>query len=405
MSVYNYIKKKEIVELTQNLVRISSQFSEGQLREHKDMTEFLLEQLSSFGMDAEIYEGGDPGFPAVVARLRGEVGKPSICFTGHYNTVPAGDRGQWTHDPFGGEIIDGKIYGCGSNDMKGGIATVIIATKAIIDSGIKLKGDIIHLWLPGEGAQTHVLPHLIKERPELIKSDWCIDNDAGDYNLGAVFGGWIWMDINTFGLRGHPSWAIRGKPIPYVNANSKMMKLLTAMENVDDYMSYEPHQSPSGVVMPCVNVGKIEGGITVNTVPDKCTAKVDLRMVPSQTVEGALNEINMLIDKLKKEDSEEWDAEIKPFAIQHRKPGKQLSEEHLLVKEITKALQAVVPGQKPIICHSSGGGRPDLFEVMPYATFGCKRGGPVHAPNEYVEIESLVIDAKFIATLIVNKLS
>jgi len=402
MSVYDFIKKKDIVELTQKLVKIPSQFSEGQIIEHKEIAKFLSEYLSALGMDTELYEGGDPGFPAILARLKGNVGTPSICFTGHYNTVPAGDRAQWTNDPFGGKIIDGKIYGCGSNDMKGGIADVIIATKAIIDSGIKLRGDLIHLWLPGEGAQTHVLPHLIKEKKELIKADWCIDNDTGGYNLGAVFGGWIWMDVITYGSRGHPSWAVRDKPKQYINAVSKMLKLLTAIEHIDDYMLYEPHRAPYGEVVPCANIGKIEGGITVNTIPDKCTAKVDLRMVPNQTVEGALNEINMLIDKLKKEDPEEWDAEIKPFAIQHRRPGQQLPDDHFLVKEITRALEFVVPGQKPIIRHGSGGGRPDLFELMPYATFGCKRGGPVHAPNEYIEIESQIIDTKFMATLMVN---
>jgi acetylornithine deacetylase/succinyl-diaminopimelate desuccinylase-like protein len=125
-------------------------------------------------------------------------------------------------------------------------------------------------------------------------------------------------------------------------------------------------------------------------------------MVPSQTVENALKEINSVIKNLQKQDQEKWEAEVKPFAIQHREPGNQLSEDHPLVKAISKAVQKVVPGQKVKIKHGSGGGRPDLFKLMPYASFSCKTGGAVHAPNEYVDIDSIVTDAKVIVTLMRN---
>jgi succinyl-diaminopimelate desuccinylase len=404
ISVSDFVKEKDVVELTQKLVRIPSQYREGMMAEHKEISESLRDTMSNLGMEVEIYEGGDPGYPIVVGRLKGEVGEPSLGLMGHYNTTPAGDRAEWTADPFGGEIIDGKIYGKGAGDMKGGIADAIIATKAVIDSGIKLRGDIVLTWLPGEGAQTHVLPNLVSDRPELIKTDWYAGEGSG-YNISTVAGGWIWMEVTIRGREGHPSWAECGKkPKRIVNPISKMIKLLAAMEKVDDYMSYEPHQAPHGVFMPSVNVDVIKAGTVVNVVPDTCNALVDLRMVPSQTVEGVLGELNALIDSVKKEDSEDWDAEIKPFAVQKREPHQQIPSDHIIVKECQKAIRMVVPGKKIRIIHGSDGGRPTLWKLMPFVGFGCRRHGNAHRPDEYSVIEDQVIDTKVFANLMVNVL-
>ena len=152
MSVSDFVKEEEIVELTQRLVKIPSQYAAGEIAEHREILDFLRDTMSALGMETEIYEGGDPGYPVVVGRLRGESGKPALGFMGHYNTVPAGDPAEWTVDPFGGEIIDGKIYGNGAADMKSQIADTIIATKAVIDSGIKLKNYdlVLSIILPNK---------------------------------------------------------------------------------------------------------------------------------------------------------------------------------------------------------------------------------------------------------------
>jgi acetylornithine deacetylase/succinyl-diaminopimelate desuccinylase-like protein len=245
---------------------------------------------------------------------------------------------------------------------------------------------------------------------DLIKADWCIEGDGGNYELATVAGGFIWMDIITRGIRGHPaSYVDRRKGIKPVNAVSKMMKILTAMEKIDDWMLYETHprlnrEHGRYSEKPIVEVGTVEGGLSVHIVPDKCKARVDVRMLPSQTTEGLLEELNRLVDRLRREDSEEWSAEIRPFAAQHRTRDQQLPDDHAIVKEISKALEQTVPGQKPILVATSAGGRPDIWQLMPWVNFGCRRGGTAHAPDEYSLIEYQVIDTKFYAKLIENML-
>ena len=154
---------------------------------------------------------------------------------GHYNTVPPGDRARWTVDPFAAEIRDGRIYGLGANDQKGGIASLIIATRAIIRSGMQLDGDLVHLYLPGEGAQDHVLPIVVDRNRDLVKTDWYLDTD-GERDIMGVAAGHIWLEMTVKGKSAHP-----GGNVPWVNAGYKLAKILVAMENVDAWMTYEKH--------------------------------------------------------------------------------------------------------------------------------------------------------------------
>src|SRR5699024_10598875 len=87
----------------------------------------------------ENYEGS----PNVVGVLKGKENGRSVILNGHIDVVPSGDKSKWTQDPYGGEVVDGKLYGRGATDMKGGNMSTLIALETIIDLGIELKGDVI----------------------------------------------------------------------------------------------------------------------------------------------------------------------------------------------------------------------------------------------------------------------
>jgi succinyl-diaminopimelate desuccinylase len=402
MDVSERIERDRVVELLQSLVRIPSQFSEFELVEHADIIRFLAEELGSLGMDVTV-AGSDPDYPCVVGRLSGSEGNPALAMIGHYNTVMAGDPGLWSVDPFAAEIVDGNVYGRGSCDQKNGIAAAISATRTLVDSGIQRKGDLVHLWLPGEGAQQHVLPYLVDVRRDLIDVDWFLDTDSGP-GIVQRSGGLIWMEIEVRGLGSHVGLSRPGGVRP-VNAVSKMMKLLAAMENVDAWMSYEPHPlfgPPERYsTAPIVEVGKIGGGVKVNQVPERCIAHVDIRMLPGQYPDQILGELDALIDRLQQDDAE-LAVEVRPYSVYH--VPHEIAEDHILVQAIRRVASPLL-GHEPPMVGSIGGGRPELWSIGDVVSFGCfGEGGNAHAIDEHASIESMVTCAKIYARLLVDVL-
>jgi len=151
--VTKFVNRERIRELTQKLVRINSEYEYPDVLNHKEIAAVLAAELKSIGMQVEVV-GGDPNFPVVVGRLKGTSGKPSLGFATHYNTVMVGNRSKWTVDPFAAVYKDGKIYGRGSSNSKGGLAADIEAVRAVKESGVKLKGDLVIVSMPGREARS-----------------------------------------------------------------------------------------------------------------------------------------------------------------------------------------------------------------------------------------------------------
>jgi acetylornithine deacetylase/succinyl-diaminopimelate desuccinylase-like protein len=190
------IDRQALIELKQTLVRIRSDYSEGSLANHNEIAAFLASELKNLGMEVTVLEP-TPRFPMVVGRLAGTRGTPVLGTMGHYHTVPVGDPERWSREPFGAEIVDGRIYGRGAADQKSGIAALLAATRAIVESGVKLRGTLLHAYIPGEGAQEHVLPLVADAEPERIRADWHLDTDGGP-DIIQVAAGHIWLKITKW---------------------------------------------------------------------------------------------------------------------------------------------------------------------------------------------------------------
>lgn len=394
------IDDRKLVELTQALVRIPSDYSEGEIANHRQMAAFLEEQLRALGMEVTVFEP-TPHYPMVVGRLRGSTGTPVLGMMGHYNTVPVGDRSKWSIDPLGAEIRDGRIYGLGAADQKGGIAAMITATRALIEAGVRLEGDLIHAYIPGEGAQDHVLPHVADSQPDLIRADWYLDTDGGP-DIIQVAAGHIWLKLTTKGRSAHP-----GGDTPWVNAAEKLAKVVVAMGNVDGWMTYERHPLFTGLGGgPRVEVGTLRAGQAVNQIPDHAEAQIDIRLNPKQTVESVMRELDGLLAKLKAEDPE-IDVTI------DRLPGTQVVPYHHwqtitpddpLVRTI-REVSAARLGRTPGFRGSRGGGRPDLWRIgTKWISWSANVGGNAHAPNEWVDIKGVQQSARVYAEIMMRML-
>ena len=129
----------ELVELTRDMIRTPSENPPG---DERAVSGLVSERLEAIGFDVELVES-EPRRVNTLGTLKGAGGGRNFLFNGHYDTVPVGNLDFWSVDPFGGLVKDGRIYGRGSGDMKGAIASAIIAAKALDEAGIRLNGNFM----------------------------------------------------------------------------------------------------------------------------------------------------------------------------------------------------------------------------------------------------------------------
>ena len=161
--------------------------------EHRNR-EVLAGVLDGCGLDMEVVES-DGARPALVARLEGsDPEAPSLSLVGHMDVVPADEDG-WRHDPFGGELIDGEIWGRGALDMLNQTAAMAIAMRSLALDGFRPRGDLVFIAVPDEeaGGRRGMKP-LIDAHPELVLTDYALSEVGGavtEIDGGSLVEGYI----------------------------------------------------------------------------------------------------------------------------------------------------------------------------------------------------------------------
>jgi acetylornithine deacetylase/succinyl-diaminopimelate desuccinylase-like protein len=394
------INKQRLINLTQQLVQINSEYSEGIVRNHQEIAEFLRDYSKSIGLQV-YWSEPEKGYPYVISRLPGKKGKPVLAFIGHYNTHTIGDLSKWSVNPLGGEIKDGCIYGRGVTDMKKNISAAIEATQTIMDSGLQLEGDIVHIWFAGEGYHDTALGQIANDSIEYAKADWYIDGDGAEGVIAKVAGSWVWVKIRTHGKTGH-SAMLRGDGSTPVNAISKMAKLITEMEKVDTWMTFKEHdlfnKSWRYSTKPIVEANIISGGDKVNEVCGNCEIMVDFRLLPGQTPDQLLRELDALISRLRKEDNAFLPVDVEVYKATHSKPW-ELNEEHPVVNAIYDSAIPVT-GCKPAWQGLVFGSRPALWKIGEVIHYGVAGGRDYHGFDESTSIDELVNGTQIYAGII-----
>ncbi|MGH9350392.1 MAG: M20 family metallopeptidase [Vicinamibacterales bacterium] len=388
-----HVNRDRIIRLTQQLVRINSEYEYKVVHNHKEISDFIAKELRSFGMQVEVV-AGDPDFPVVVGRLKGATGKPTLGFATHYNNVKVGSREKWSFDPHSGEYKDGKIYGRGAANSKGSVAGDIETARALKESGIKRNGDLVVVFMPGEGATEFAMPWVVKNRPELIRADWYMGGGGGG-NFTRMHAGHVWFKLIVHGTQVHPPCTANG----CVNAVEKLLKVLPRVIKVEDWLTWKA-EPPFETRKPTADVTKIVAGHQINMIADRAEADIDMRTLPNMTQPQIEKALLALLDRLKKDDPEidvdiEWIwKSIVPYS------------DWFKVTEgdpIFKAIAEVAPkytGREPEWSNGVGGGagRPDLWELgskVIYFGVGGGGGGGAHGIDEFVTVDGIVRKARF----------
>jgi acetylornithine deacetylase/succinyl-diaminopimelate desuccinylase-like protein len=279
------------------------------------VAEYMLDWFQRHGLKA-IRQEVDPGRPNAVAILKGAGGGLSLMFNGHMDTSYTGTEEDLrilaTLEPdelLKGSIRDGKVYGLGISNMKGGLAAFMVAAKAIKQSGVELPGDVILAAVVGEISRTPIGPYQTQDyrgegtgtRHLLthgVQSDYAVVADGSDLNVVWAQTGVVQIKITTFG-EAEAAWGTKRATHPpaKVNAIHKMMRVIEALDDWAERFEEERiYQSATGPILPKVNVGAIEGGAPYrpNYFPGTCHLYLDVRTPPglrSVTVQHEVEEV------------------------------------------------------------------------------------------------------------------
>ena len=271
------------IELTQELIKINSENPPGN---EKEIAKYIKDFLEDLKIQAELIEFGKNRFNVVASIGSGK----GLMLNGHMDTVPAGDLNKWKFDPFEGKIVNGKIYGRGASDMKGGLAAILTAVKNLAKE--KFKKKLLLVFVGDEEVSLGGSKYLIKNRKDVFKDvKYGITAECNDLNLTVAQKGITSIKVKFKGKAAHGSRPELGdnaiyKAVEFIQELRKLIKKLKKNKNP---------LLGSGTI----NVGVIKGGTKINIVPDFCEVEIDRRLIPGETPKIAINQIKEILKKLK----------------------------------------------------------------------------------------------------------
>jgi acetylornithine deacetylase len=379
------IDKQALLTILQGLVSINSinpTLVEGGAGE-SEVSAYVLQTFQQMGLNSRQDEAA-PGRPNVIGRLEGAGGGPSLILNGHLDTV--GVEGMEI-DPFDPIIKEGRLYGRGSLDMKGGIACFIAATQAILAAGVRLKGDLILACTVDEEYESIGMDRLKSQ----IQATAGIITEPSGLEIVIAHKGFSWIEIETRGRAVHGSMHGVG-----VDAIVHMGKMLRELEKLNE--SFYATVAHKLLGTPTIHASLIGGGIGLSTYPDRCVLKVERRNLPHETGEDVQNEIDAILTHLSREDAN-FEASGRVFFTQ---PGADLPQDIPLVQILSKNLEGQT-STKPEFKGWAAWPEAGLLTAagIPTVLFGPSGHDP-HAPIEYVEVDSLMLCTSVLVDTIVE---
>jgi acetylornithine deacetylase/succinyl-diaminopimelate desuccinylase-like protein len=283
---------EEEVRFLQELVRLPTDTPPGDNAPHAERTAGLLAALGLMAERhpvpaAEAQAHGLASITNLIVRRRFAKGSPVIALNAHGDVVPPGEG--WTRDPYGGEVIDGKLYGRASAVSKSDFATFAFALRALDALQVPLKGAVeLHFTYDeefgGELGPNWLLAHGLT-RPDLLIA-------AGfSYQVVTAHNGCLQLEVTLHGLASHAAYPETG-----VDALQAANRLLTALYAHNDVLRQRRSQI-AGITHPYLNVGRIEGGTNTNVVPGKVVLKLDRRLIPEEDAQAVEAEVRELIER------------------------------------------------------------------------------------------------------------
>ncbi len=407
-------RKESLIELTQDLIRMPT--INPPCANYLEICEFLKKRLEASGFETQLIRAkgaiaDSDKYPRwnIVAKYAGKNPGDCVHFNSHTDVVEVGHG--WTKDPFGGELHDGKIYGRGACDMKGGLATSIIAAEAFIatypdfNGSIEISGTADEesggfggvAYLAEKGFFKHV-NHVIIPEP-LNKDRVCIGHR----------GVW-WAEVETKGRIAHGSMPFLGDcAVRHMGAVLEQLeeKLYPALKDKKTTMPVVP----DGAKESTLNINSIHGGeaeqeedytgLPSPNVPDRCRIVIDRRFLIEEKLPEVKSEIYELLNNLK-ENRQNFDFEIRDM---HEVHPTMAPKDAPVVTTISNAIKDVLGKTAEQVVS------PGTYDQKHIDRIGkldnCIAYGPgildlAHQPDEWIGVDDMIDSAKIMGKALTN---
>lgn len=371
--------REGIIEFCRELIRIPSlPQQEGAL------AEAIRARMVDLGYDeAWIDDAGN-----VIGRV-GDGGGPAILFDGHLDTVGVTDASQWRHDPFGGEVEDGQIYGRGTSDMKGSVAAMVYAAGSLVPEKSRLRGTV---YVCGSVCEELVEGPGLGRAIQKVKPDYVVIGESSSLNLQIGQRGRAEILLETIGKPAHSSTPGLG-----INAVEKMAFLLPALKKIP--MPTDPLLGSAIMELTDI-ISRPYPGISM--VPDQCLATFDRRLMAGETPEGVVRAVEDVIAVLARDDRglrakvSIAEARFKTYtgfeiSVPKFAPAWKLPEDHFLAGTALGALRGI--GLTPSVgayAFCTNGSYSAGKYGLPTIGFGPANEAQAHTIDEYIKIQNLI---------------
>jgi acetylornithine deacetylase len=281
-ALLDLVDESDLVDLAQRLIRAPGQNPPGEEAATAAELETVCRER---GFEVDVTEVA-PNRPNLRATLAGG-GGPGLLLLGHTDVVPVGDG--WTVDPFGGELRDGRVYGRGSTDMKGGLAACVVAMDALRRAGVELSGPVELAALVDEEETGLGIRRYVAEAGDTAYAG-CVVAEPTDLQTIIAARGDAYVDIVVHGVAAHS-----GRPDDGRNAIYGAATIISSLQRWHHELGADPHPL---VGAPTWSVGLVSGGAGTSIVPAEARISADRRLMPDERPAQVLRAIRERIDGL-----------------------------------------------------------------------------------------------------------
>jgi acetylornithine deacetylase len=330
------------------------------------IAEYVRSWLTAAGLEVRV-DDQIADRPSVIGIVRGTGDGPRLLLCGHTDTVGVDNM----PDPFAARHEDGRLYGRGVADMKGGLAALMVAAATAVED--KLSGDVIFAAVCDEEHGSRGMESIVRQ----VDADAAIVGEATGLDVAVMHKGFAWFDVTVKGRAAHG-----GRPLLGVDAIAASGVVLTAISEWDGRLASSDHPV---LGRASVHVGTITGGQDAASYPAECSFTVERRTLPGETVDQACRELGAVIATATERRP---DLDVETLLVQHREPLSVPEGDPFvkLVRDVAGAERGTPVETIGLLGWTDAALAADAG--MSSVLFG-PIGGAHHEPSEWVDVESI----------------
>ncbi|HET9682284.1 MAG TPA: ArgE/DapE family deacylase, partial [Candidatus Limnocylindrales bacterium] len=340
--------------------------------------------------------------PIVVGRL-GRPGGHRILLVGHVDVVPIGDAATWRHDPWGANVEDGRLYGRGAVDMKGGVASILAAVRAMGDAGVvgSLDGELVVVSVPSEEDGGQGMLAAIRAG---VTGDAAVITEPSGLDIVIAHAGAITFRLTVPGRAAHAS--VRREGVSALDNLMTLVRALEADEAARNATETDPLMTALGLPYPTI-VGKVEGGEWASTVIDRIVAEGRYGVRLGQTWREAEADLRRCIDAAVERDAFLRDHPPTLELTGGRFSSARVPADHPLPLGLARTAERH-GGRRPALLGEPYGADMRLLVNeggTPTVIYGPGDVTVAHAADEFVPLDEVVACARVLAAWATEELS